>query len=376
VSEANQKLKEVALVFFKLGCFAFGGPAAHIAMMEDEIVMKRKWMTRDYFLDLIGSTNLIPGPNSTEMTMHCGYEYAGKKGLFVAGLCFIFPATIITAALAYFYVKYGDLPEVAPFIFGIKPAVLVIIASAVFKLGRKALKRKELIVLGVLVLVASLSGVNEITALLSAGLLGILYNSLYNKIKARLNSFSPMGILVASGSILKISSAKLFFVFLKVGAILYGSGYVLFAFLDTELVARGWLTRSELIDAIAVGQFTPGPILSTSTFIGYQLSEFTGAIAATAGIFLPSFLFVLILNPLIPKMRQSKLFGYFLDAVNVAAVAVMVAVLFEMSIETLINWKTITITIVSIFIVFGTKLSTMWTITIGALLGYLLIAFL
>ena len=376
MSEANQKLKEVALVFFKLGCFAFGGPAAHIAMMEDEIVMKRKWMTRDYFLDLIGSTNLIPGPNSTEMTMHCGYEYAGKKGLFVAGLCFIFPATIITAALAYFYVKYGDLPEVAPFIFGIKPAVLVIIASAVFKLGRKALKRKELIVLGVLVLVASLSGVNEITALLSAGLLGILYNSLYNKIKARLNSFSPMGILVASGSILKISSAKLFFVFLKVGAILYGSGYVLFAFLDTELVARGWLTRSELIDAIAVGQFTPGPILSTSTFIGYQLSEFTGAIAATAGIFLPSFLFVLILNPLIPKMRQSKLFGYFLDAVNVAAVAVMVAVLFEMSIETLINWKTITITIVSIFIVFGTKLSTMWTITIGALLGYLLIAFL
>ena len=213
MSEANQKLKEVALVFFKLGCFAFGGPAAHIAMMEDEIVMKRKWMTRDYFLDLIGSTNLIPGPNSTEMTMHCGYEYAGKKGLFVAGLCFIFPATIITAALAYFYVKYGDLPEVAPFIFGIKPAVLVIIASAVFKLGRKALKRKELIVLGVLVLVASLSGVNEITALLSAGLLGILYNSLYNKIKARLNSFSPMGILVASGSILKISSAKLFFVF-------------------------------------------------------------------------------------------------------------------------------------------------------------------
>lgn len=376
MSESNQKLKEVALVFFKLGCFAFGGPAAHIAMMEDEIVMKRKWMTRDYFLDLIGSTNLIPGPNSTEMTMHCGYEYAGKKGLFIAGLCFIFPATIITAALAYFYVKYGNLPEVAPFIFGIKPAVLVIIASAIFKLGKKAIKRNELIVLGTLVLVASLSGMNEITALLAAGLLGILYNSLYNTFKARLNSFSPLGLLALSSSILKISSTKLFLVFLKVGAILYGSGYVLFAFLDTELVARGWLTRSELIDAIAVGQFTPGPILSTSTFIGYQLSGFTGAIAATAGIFLPSFLFVLILNPLIPKMRQSKLFGYFLDAVNVAAVAVMLAVLFEMSLETLINWKAIAITIVSIFFVFGTKLSTMWTITIGALLGYLLVAFL
>ena len=376
MSESNQKLKEVALVFFKLGCFAFGGPAAHIAMMEDEIVMKRKWMTRDYFLDLIGSTNLIPGPNSTEMTMHCGYEYAGKKGLFIAGLCFIFPATIITAALAYFYVKYGNLPEVAPFIFGIKPAVLVIIASAIFKLGKKAIKRNELIVLGTLVLVASLSGMNEITALLAAGLLGMLYNSLYNTFKARLNSFSPLGLLALSSSILKISSTKLFLVFLKVGAILYGSGYVLFAFLDTELVARGWLTRSELIDAIAVGQFTPGPILSTSTFIGYQLSGFTGAIAATAGIFLPSFLFVLILNPLIPKMRQSKLFGYFLDAVNGAAVAVMLAVLFEMSLETLINWKAIAITIVSIFFVFGTKLSTMWTITIGALLGYLLVAFL
>ena len=376
MSESNQKLKEVALVFFKLGCFAFGGPAAHIAMMEDEIVVKRKWMTRDYFLDLIGSTNLIPGPNSTEMTMHCGYEYAGKKGLFIAGLCFIFPATIITAALAYFYVKYGNLPEVAPFIFGIKPAVLVIIASAIFKLGKKAIKRNELIVLGILVLVASLSGMNEITALLSAGLIGMLYNSLYNTFKARLNSFSPLSLLALSSSLLQISSTKLFLVFLKVGAILYGSGYVLFAFLDTELVARGWLTRSELIDAIAVGQFTPGPILSTSTFIGYQLSGFTGALAATAGIFLPSFLFVLILNPLIPKMRQSKLFGYFLDAVNVAAVAVMLAVLFEMSLETLINWKAIVIAIVSIFFVFGTKLSTMWTITIGALLGYLLIAFL
>lgn len=363
-------------MFFKLGCFAFGGPAAHIAMMEDEIVVKRKWMTRDYFLDMIGSTNLIPGPNSTEMTMHCGYEYAGRKGLFVAGLCFIFPATIITAVLAYFYVQYGSLPEVAPFIFGIKPAVLVIIASAIFKLGKKAIKRKELLILGVLVLVASLSGVNEITALLSAGLIGVLYNSLYTKFKSRLNSLSPLSIAAIGSSIFKISSTKLFLVFLKVGAILYGSGYVLFAFLDTELVARGWLTRAELIDAIAVGQFTPGPILSTSTFIGYQLSGFTGAIAATAGIFLPSFLFVLILNPLIPKMRQSKLFGYFLDAVNVAAVAVMLAVLFEMSRETLINWKAIAITIVSIFIVFGTKLSTMWTITVGAVLGYLLMSFL
>jgi len=377
VSNSQNKLKEVALVFFKLGCFAFGGPAAHIAMMEDEIVVKRQWMTRDYFLDMIGSTNLIPGPNSTEMTMHCGYEYAGKKGLFVAGLCFIFPATIITAILAYFYVKYGNLPEVEPIIFGIKPAVLAIIASAILKLGKKAVKRVELAILGVLVLTASLLGVHEVLILLIAGLVGILYYSAKNKFKGNLNNFSPFFAAIAfSSSCVKISSVKLFWVFLKVGAILYGSGYVLFAFLDAELVARGWLTRLELIDAIAVGQFTPGPILSTSTFIGYQLSGFTGAVAATAGIFLPSFIFVLILNPFIPKMRQSKIFGYFLDAVNVAAVAVMLAVLFEMSKETLIGWKAISIALVSTYLVFKTKVSSMWIITIGAILGYVLIRFM
>jgi len=376
VSVSNNKLKEVALVFFKLGCFAFGGPAAHIAMMEDEIVVKRKWMTRDYFLDMIGATNLIPGPNSTEMTMHCGYEYAGKKGLFVAGFSFIFPATAITAILAYLYVKYGTLPEVEPFIFGIKPAVLAIIASAILKLGRKAVKKIELVVLGIIVLVVSLLGIHEIIALLSAGVLGLLYFSIKDKVQTNVNSFFPfLSVSLFTTSVLQISSAKLFWVFLKVGAILYGSGYVLFAYLDAELVTRGWLTRAALIDAIAVGQFTPGPILSTSTFIGYQLSGFTGALAATAGIFLPSFLFVLILNPFIPKMRQSKTFGYFLDAVNIAAVAVMLAVLFKMSRETLVNWQAIVIALVCAYLVFGTKLSTMWTITIGAILGYLLMTF-
>ena len=377
MSVTHNKLKEVALVFFKLGCFAFGGPAAHIAMMEDEIVTKRKWMTRDYFLDVMGSTNLIPGPNSTEMTMHCGYEYAGRKGLFVAGLCFVFPATVITALLAYLYVKYGDLPEVEPFVFGIKPAVLAIIASAILKLGKKAVKRTELIVLGVLVLIVSLLGIHEVVALLSAGVLSVLYYSVKNKLSNTVNSIIPIvGLTSFSTSLIKLSSMKLFWVFLKVGSILYGSGYVLFAFLDAELVTRGWLTRAELIDAIAVGQFTPGPILSTSTFIGYQLSGFTGALAATAGIFLPSFLFVLILNPFIPKMRRSKLFGHFLDAVNVAAVAIMLAVLFEMSRETLINWKALIIAVLCAILVFGTKLNTMWTITIGALLGFVLMTFL
>ncbi len=367
----NGRLKEVALVFFKLGCFAFGGPAAHIAMMEDEIVVKRKWMTRDYFLDLIGTTNLIPGPNSTEMTMHCGYERAGKVGLFVAGAAFIFPATIITALLAYLYVEYGQLPQVEPFVFGIKPAVLAIIASAVIKLGKKAIKTTELAILGVLVLLASLLGVNEILALLSAGIFGLLYFYVKEKSTSNLNGVSPLFLTLGFGtSMLKVSVFNVFFVFLKVGAILYGSGYVLFAYLDAELVTKGWLTRPELIDAIAVGQFTPGPVLSTSTFIGYQLSGFYGALVATAGIFLPSFLFVLILNPFIDKMRKSKLLRYFLDAVNVAAVAVMLAVLFVMAKETLLDWKAIAIAITATYLVFATKVGPIWVIVIGAILGY------
>ncbi|WP_290698769.1 chromate efflux transporter [Lacinutrix sp.] len=373
----NSKLKEVALVFFKLGCFAFGGPAAHIAMMEDEVVTKRKWMTRDYFLDLIGTTNLIPGPNSTEMTMHCGYERAGKKGLFVAGIAFIFPAIIITGLLAYLYVEYGQLPEVAPFIFGIKPAVLAIIASAVIKLGKKAARTTTLIILGVLVLTASLLGVNEVFALLTAGVLGTLYFYLKEKTKGNLNNLSPFFLMSGLGfSLTKISALNVFWVFLKVGAILYGSGYVLFAYLDAELVTCGWLTRAELIDAIAVGQFTPGPVLSTSTFIGYQLSGFTGALAATTGIFLPSFLFVLILNPFIPKMRKSKILRYFLDAVNVAAVAIMLAVLIVMAKETLLDWKAVVIAIGSAVLVFKTKVSSIWVIVLGSVLGFVLIKLL
>ena len=372
----NSNLKEVAQVFFKLGCFAFGGPAAHIAMMEDEIIEKRKWMTRDYFLDLIGTTNLIPGPNSTEMTMHCGYERAGKAGLFVAGIAFIFPATIITAILAYLYVKYGQLPEVEPFIYGIKPAVLAIIASAVFKLGKKAIKSTELIIIGILVLIVSLLGVNEVVALLSAGVLGMLYFYLKSRTLSHLNSLSPIILFLGLNTVFtKISTLKVFLIFLKVGAILYGSGYVLFAYLDAELVTRGLLTRAELIDAIAIGQFTPGPVLSTSTFIGYQLSGFMGALVATAGIFLPSFLFVLLLNPFIPRMRKSTILRYFLDSVNVAAVAVMLAVLVIMAKETLVEWQSILIALVAVLLTFKTKVSTIWTIVIGAALGFLLITF-
>lgn len=370
----RRKLSEVAGVFFKLGCIGFGGPAAHIAMMEEEVVHKRKWMDRQHFLDLIGATNLIPGPNSTEMTMHCGKERAGMPGLFVAGACFIIPAVLITGIVAWLYAKYGQVPEVEPFVSGIKPAVLAIIASAIWKLGKKALKGWELGVLGTLVFTASVLEFNEILALLTAGAAGTLYFHIRNKIAIQTKSLLPLAVLQASATTFaQLSTLNVFWIFLKVGAVLYGSGYVLFAYLDAELVAKGWLTRQQLMDAVAVGQFTPGPVLSTATFIGYQLQGFWGAMAATFGIFLPSFLFVVVLNPLVNRIRESKLMGYFLDSVNIAAVAVMAGVLFEMSRESLTGWRGIVIAVISFIMTFGIKkLSAMWIVIAGAASGYVL----
>ena len=365
------EIKEIAKLFFKLGCIAFGGPAAHIAMMEDEVVKKRKWMTQEHFLDLVGATNLIPGPNSTEMTMHCGHERAGWKGLFVAGISFIFPAVVITAVFAWLYQEYGALPKVEPFIYGIKPAVISIIVMAAFRLGKKAIKSTELVILGVITLLACLYGVNEILALFGCGFLGLLLYY-FKRGKGTLNSFLPLLFFQALDPS-KIGTLKIFMTFLKVGAILYGSGYVLFAFLDAELVTNGWLTRQALIDAVAVGQITPGPVLSTATFIGWQMDGFTGALAATLGIFLPSFLFVLILNPLIPKMRASKIIGAILDAVNVAAVALILAVCVEMARDTLTDWRTILIAVASMILVFVMKkLNSAFIVLGGALVGYFL----
>ena len=358
-----------------MGCFAFGGPAAHIAMMEAEIVNKRKWFDRQHFLDLVGATNLIPGPNSTEMTMHCGHERAGMAGLFVAGISFIFPAVFITLIFAWFYIEYGQIPTVESFFYGIKPAVLVLILSAITTLGKKALKNWELGILGALVLAASIFGVNEITALLLGGILGAIYfyfkNSNGNQNIKSIIPFVLLQIPVNATSI--ISGTKIFWTFFKVGAVLYGSGYVLFAYLDAELVDQGWLSRQELLDAIAVGQFTPGPVLSTATFIGYQLGGFGGAIAATFGIFLPSFLFVLLLNPLIPKMRKSKFLSYFLDAVNVASVAVMLGVLVKMGQETLIDWRAFVIVAAALFLHYKVKqANAMWIVLMGSVLGFVL----
>lgn len=358
-------LKEVAKLFLRLGCIGFGGPAVHIAMMEEEVVRKRKWITPEHFIDLIGATNLIPGPNSTEMAMHCGHERAGGKGLVVAGVCFIAPAVVITAVFAWAYQQYGRLPEVKPFIYGIKPAIISVVVALMITLGKKALKSVELWVIGVIAAALSIYGLNEIFVLFGAGLVGVIIHQFKNG-KPTLNGFLP---------VLSISSVhlKIFWLFLKIGSILYGSGYVLFAFLDAELVKTGMLSKQTLVDAIAVGQFTPGPVFSSATFIGWQIAGLPGAVAATIGIFLPSFLFVTFLNPLIPRLRSSKIMSVFLDTVNVASIAIILAVCVEMFQASIIDWRSITILATGLIVsmVFK-KLNSAFVVIGGAVLGYLL----
>ncbi|MND82908.1 putative chromate transport protein [compost metagenome] len=367
-------LKDIATLFLKLGIIGFGGPAAHIAMMQDEVVHKRKWLSEQHFLDLIGATNLIPGPNSTEMAIHIGHEKAGWKGLVVAGLCFILPSVLITGFFAWLYKQYGQLPEFQPYIYGIKPAIIAIILGAVFPLAKKSLKSTELAIIGLAVLLCSLLQFNEIYLMFGAGFLALLLASIRNNRGNNAYNIFPLTALqITNTVVLSVSNLKLFWIFLKIGSILYGSGYVLFAFLDTELVATGILSRQQLIDAIAVGQFTPGPVFSSVTFIGYQINGLTGAIVSTIGIFLPSFVFVALLNPLVKKMRNSKKFSIFLDAVNVASVAIIISVCFAMGKDTITDWRTIAITIVSIALTFGfKKINSAFIVVGGSLLGYIL----
>jgi chromate transporter len=368
----NNDLKELARLFLKLGIIGFGGPAAHIAMMQDEVVTKRKWLSEQHFLDLMGATNLIPGPNSTEMAIHIGHEKGGWKGLIVAGLCFILPAVFITGIFAWLYKQYGQIPEVQPFVYGIKPAIIAIILGAVYPLAKKSLKSFELAVIGVGVLVCSLLNFNEIYLMFGAGFIGLFLTLL--KTNKSTNSFLTLPFLqISTANYLSATNLNLFWIFLKIGAILYGSGYVLFAFLDTELVSTGLLTRTQLIDAIAVGQFTPGPVFSSVTFIGYQINGVTGAIVSTIAIFLPSFVFVALLNPMVKKMRNSILFSAFLDAVNVASVAIIAAVCFDMGKDTITDWRTILIAVLSMVIAFGyKKLNSAFVVLGGSLIGYLL----
>ena len=375
MTEKKTNLKDLAKLFATLGIIGFGGPAAHIAMMRHEVVQKRAWMNDEHFLDLVGATNLIPGPNSTEMSMHIGQERGGWKGLVVAGLCFILPAVCITVLFAWLYKQYGQLPQVQPFIYGITPAIIAVILAAVYPLAKQSLKSIELVLLGIAAMVFALAGINEIYVLFGAGLIALLLSALKSDSNNnKLNGILPFSLLqISTITLASITNAKLFFIFLKIGAILYGSGYVLFAFLDAELVATGILTRQQLIDAIAVGQITPGPVFSSVTFIGYQLNGWSGAIVSTIGIFLPSFLFVALLNPLVKKLRTSKLFSSFLDAVNVASVALITAICFEMGKETINDWRTVLIAALSIIVTFGfKKINSAFIVLGGSVSGYLL----
>jgi chromate transporter len=364
-------LKEIAKVFLKLGFTGFGGPAVHIAMMEEEIVRKRQWLSHEHFIDLIGATNLIPGPNSTEMAIHLGHERGGWRGLLIAGACFILPAVFITAIIAWAYQQYGQLPAVEPFIYGIKPAIIGVVVSLMVTLGRKALKNWELGIIGIACAVLALLHINEVIILFGAGAVGMgIYAIKQRTINNKAVSVFPLLLLQAQ---VNSSGWKIFWTFLKIGSILYGSGYVLFAFLDDELVKQGLLSRQTLIDAIAVGQFTPGPVFSSATFIGWQLGGWRSAAAATLGIFLPSFVFVAFLNPLVNRLRKSKIASAFLDAVNIAAIALILGICVEMGKDSINDWKTISIAIVGFAVTLSfKKLNSAFVVLGGAVLGYIL----
>src|SRR5262244_3195954 len=302
-------MREVAWLFLKLGTIAFGGPAAHIAMMREEVVRRRRWLSDEQFVDLLGATNLIPEPNSTEMAIHLGYLRAGWPGLIVAGCCFIVPAMLIVFGCAWLYVRYGATPEAAWLLYGVKPVIIAVVVQAMWSLLRTAVKGPMLAVVGVAVLALSLMGGNEIALLLGGGGVAVLLGTVGTR-----GAAAPLGLGAGAGL------TTLFLVFLKIGSVLYGSGYVLLAFLRHDFVERlGWLTDQQLLDAVAVGQVTPGPVFTTATFIGYVLGGIPGAALATIGIFLPSFVFVAVSHPLVPRIRASRRAGAFLDGVNVAA---------------------------------------------------------
>ena len=371
-------LRELNSLFLKLGFIGFGGPAATIAMMDDEVVSRRKWLSRNHFLDLVGATNLIPGPNSTEMAMHVGYERRGLAGLAVSGAAFIVPAALMTGTMGALYAAYGSTPEVEPFLSGIKPAVIAIILGALLRLGKTALRSIRLVPIGIGVGAALLLGVNEIVALLGGGILGMVWLG-----SLRLRTPSARALVLAapfSLSTYLVQAAppdvplwKLGLFFLKVGSVLYGSGYVLIAFLEGDLVTGwGWLTEQQLLDAVAIGQVTPGPVLTTATFIGVLLAGIPGGIVATVAIFVPSFVFTAILNPIIPKLRDSAVMGSFLDAVNVSALALMLVVTVELGIAVLTLWPAWTVFALSAAAVFQWRLNAAYVVTGSAALGWAL----
>ena len=374
-------LRELALLFLRLGTLSMGGPAAHIAMMEDEVVRRRRWMTHERFLDMLGVCNLIPGPNSTEMAIHVGQLRAGFAGLVVAGACFIMPAAAIVLAIAWMYVRFGTMPQAVGLLYGIKPVIIAVVLQALWGLGRTAIKTRTLAALATVSLAASLLDVNDMIVLLGGGIVMIAIRAFEDPAGARATLAAiPTAAARATGAkgaalaatmvAVPFSLVTLFLFFLKVGAVLFGSGYVLLAFLRTDLVDRlRWLSEAQLLDAVAVGQITPGPVFTTATFIGYLLGGFRGAVVATVGIFLPSFFFVSISGPLIPHLRRSPLAGAFLDGVNVGAWALMAAVTVFLTRAAIVDVTSLALAAVSAFLLIRYRLNSAWLVLGGGLVG-------
>ena len=372
----TERLAEVAGLFLKLGFIAFGGPAAHIAMMRDEVVRRRRWVGDQQFLDLLGASNLIPGPTSTELAIYLGYLRAGWQGLILAGACFIVPAMLMVMALAWAYVRYGATPQAAWVLYGIKPAIIAIIVQAIWGLTRSAVKGPVLAALGGAVVVLYLLGVNVIVLLFGAGVLMMAVASARGvrgtaglAAAIPLRDIAAVGLpALASGGAVHL--ATLFLTFLKIGAVVYGSGYVLLAFLRQDFVDRlHWLTDRQLIDAVIVGQFTPGPVFTTATFIGYMAGRVPGALLATLGIFLPSFLFVALAYPLVPRLRASAWTGAFLDGANVAAVGLMAAVTWQLGRAAIVDGPTLAVAVLASAALLRFQMNSAWLVLGGALVG-------
>lgn len=368
----QSSLGELIRLFLRLGFTAFGGPAAHIAMMHDEVVTRRGWMSDQHFLDLVGATNLIPGPNSTEMAIHIGYERARWRGLIAAGLCFILPAVGIVLVLAWAYVAYGSTPQGDALLYGIKPVIIAIVVQALYRLVPTALKSPLLVAVGIATLALYLLGVNELLVLFGGALLVVAIQAV-RRFPATATALLPLaGVhsLIAQAGESGVSLARLFWAFLKVGALLYGSGYVLLAFLRNDLVTQlGWLSDQQLLDAVAIGQFTPGPVFTTATFIGYVLAGVPGAVVATVGIFLPSFVFVGLLTRLLPHLRKSPWTASFLDGVNVSALGLMAGVTWQLGRAAVVDALTALLAVGAAVLLFRFKINSAWLVLAGGIVG-------
>ena len=370
MSQNNQKqqpnrLREIAWAFLRLGFVAFGGAAAHIAMMEDEFVRRRGWLTREDFVDRVGAVNLLPGPSSTEMAIYVGALRGGIPGLLIAGAMFIVPSALMMVGLAWAYVRYGSLPQIAGLLWGVKPVIVALVAQAVWSLGKTALKSRELMVIAAIVLGLAAMRVSTLALLIGTGVAWIVANR-FGKSPAGLAA----GAVAGGGTAAVATTTGVFVYFLKIGALLFGSGYVLLAVLREDLVNRlHWLTESQLLDAIAVSQATPGPFFTVATFVGYMLSGWKGAGLATIGMFVPAFAYVAVTASALPRMRNSPTAGAFLDGVNAAAIALMAFVGFQFARETVLTPLAAAIGIVSAICLFRYRVNSAWLILGGALCG-------